>query len=333
MGMSLKFKCSNCDEYITVKFLKIGETAICRSCGEENIVPETAVETYEESENHDIERHTSDEVPIQKESRLLKQIGGALFGILLGCIITNSIGTGAAYMFQAEEDSWLLTFWGSHHILRVLASLIGTLFGALAVGCIAKFRGALWGFISTLPICIFWMYIAFLAGSYELTFGHWFVVIVLMIVSPIAGLCGGFIGSSIRLATPDFFESRPGTILGIKWYHWLWLPFPIHCVGLSGTFSVYQGFYLFFRPEMFFLWNYFSILIYASILLMLVGLYKAFYLLSVGYKKELTGKQIALKVFLWITVTNIVVGMLQIITSFIMSPRGFIAYLRGIFGS
>lgn len=43
--MALKFKCSNCDEDIIVRFLSVGETAKCRSCGAENVVPETAVET------------------------------------------------------------------------------------------------------------------------------------------------------------------------------------------------------------------------------------------------------------------------------------------------
>ena len=43
--MALKFRCSDCDEDIITKFLKVGEIAKCRSCGAENLVSETAVET------------------------------------------------------------------------------------------------------------------------------------------------------------------------------------------------------------------------------------------------------------------------------------------------
>jgi|GEM_PF-1876292 len=46
--MALKFKCRECGEYIITKFLKVGETAKCRNCGIENVVPENALETNEE---------------------------------------------------------------------------------------------------------------------------------------------------------------------------------------------------------------------------------------------------------------------------------------------
>ncbi len=46
--MALKFKCKNCDVDIITKFLKVGEAAKCKSCGAENVVPETAAETDQE---------------------------------------------------------------------------------------------------------------------------------------------------------------------------------------------------------------------------------------------------------------------------------------------
>ncbi len=46
--MALKFRCRECGEYITTKFLKAGEVAKCRNCGAENVVPENALRTDEE---------------------------------------------------------------------------------------------------------------------------------------------------------------------------------------------------------------------------------------------------------------------------------------------
>ena len=47
--MSLKFKCIHCDTEITSKFLKVGEMAECKKCGEKNTIPKSA-EGISESE-------------------------------------------------------------------------------------------------------------------------------------------------------------------------------------------------------------------------------------------------------------------------------------------
>jgi predicted RNA-binding Zn-ribbon protein involved in translation (DUF1610 family) len=46
--MALKFKCDNCGKEVIVKYLRRGETAKCRFCGVETVVPDDAVETGEE---------------------------------------------------------------------------------------------------------------------------------------------------------------------------------------------------------------------------------------------------------------------------------------------
>ena len=40
--MALKFKCDKCQQDIIVKFLKIGEVALCKNCGDYNTIPEAA---------------------------------------------------------------------------------------------------------------------------------------------------------------------------------------------------------------------------------------------------------------------------------------------------
>ena len=46
--VALKFKCKNCNEFVIIRFLKIGEVVKCFNCGAENIIPESAVQTDEE---------------------------------------------------------------------------------------------------------------------------------------------------------------------------------------------------------------------------------------------------------------------------------------------
>ena len=40
--MALKFNCQHCNELIISKFLKVGEIAKCKKCGEKNTIPENA---------------------------------------------------------------------------------------------------------------------------------------------------------------------------------------------------------------------------------------------------------------------------------------------------
>ena len=47
--MALQFNCQHCNELISSKFLKVGEIAECKKCGEKNTIPENA-EGISESE-------------------------------------------------------------------------------------------------------------------------------------------------------------------------------------------------------------------------------------------------------------------------------------------
>ena len=47
--MALQFNCQHCNELVVSKFLKVGEIAECKKCGEKNIIPEHA-EGISESE-------------------------------------------------------------------------------------------------------------------------------------------------------------------------------------------------------------------------------------------------------------------------------------------
>ena len=162
-----------------------------------------------------------------EQSRLIKQICGALFGLCLSLLINGSIEAGATYFFPEEASEWGTAFWGSHHVLRIIASLIGTLFGGFSAGCIAKLHGEIWGLLSALPISLFWLVDCFILvkilsedNSIQVTPGNWTVVFVLILISPVVGYYSGSVGGIIRIDNSQIFESRSGTILGVKWYHW-----------------------------------------------------------------------------------------------------------------
>ncbi len=47
--MALKYDCPRCGNLIIVKFLKVGEMASCKTCHAESMVPESAINTEEET--------------------------------------------------------------------------------------------------------------------------------------------------------------------------------------------------------------------------------------------------------------------------------------------
>ena len=123
--MALEFKCQNCGTDIIVKFVKVGETARCRSCGAENVVPETAVETDQEPDSSHVEEPTSvASTDTAKANKRIKQawIAGVISGVITLIAILQSV---------AGVD--ILGF-GIHNLLDV------TLIFGLAYGIYRKSR-------------------------------------------------------------------------------------------------------------------------------------------------------------------------------------------------
>ena len=268
-----------------------------------------------------------------KEKRFSKQIGGALFGALISLGITSSIQTGSEYIFGTESEQWGIGFWGNHHILRVIASIVGTSIGSFSAGCIAKIRGGLWGMMSALPASLFWLAIGAIALSqffkennfFEITIGNWTVIVILVAANLAIGFYAGTFGESVRLGNSEIFESRTNIILGIKWYHWFWLFTIIHWIVMLGTFSVFQGLFLFFethRQTFFYGVSPVLAIFLVGLALSLLGLstIKIFGLLLFSYKGGLTKGQISLRVLGWIAVIVIIVGGFQALTGYLMVP-------------
>lgn len=70
--MALRFQCKNCGEDIIVRYLKPGETAKCKKCAGENIVPNTAEEIEETVPS--IEEIETFQVEKPKKNKILREI-------------------------------------------------------------------------------------------------------------------------------------------------------------------------------------------------------------------------------------------------------------------
>ncbi|HEC66027.1 MAG TPA: hypothetical protein ENI23_12100 [bacterium] len=275
--------------------------------------------------------HYSKQLSALRKSRLGKKIGGAVFGLLLGGIVTSSIYNGLAFIFREEAESWGLAFWGTHHVTRVLAGLIGVGIGSFVAGCIAKDHGGRWGLISALPRIGLWIIVAFLGVHatiqkyiIPLTIGHWIVIAVLIPLIPFVAYYTGKAGQETRVEHEEFFENRKGTLLGIKWYHWLWLFFPINITGVLATASIFQiiaFFFLIVRSLFWFLvvGDWVATIIGGGLYLLGRSMYETYNLLALGHQRGLTNRKIAKHIALWLVGAYLGVSLLQLFADWILA--------------
>lgn len=245
-----------------------------------------------------------------KKSNIWVNIGAILFGIFLSSFVVDAIRAGATRIFTEEAGLyWAIGFWGERFILRILVSVIGTAFGGFAAGIIAKTKGRMCGLLSAVPTSLFWLAVVitlFIAPPESASFGHWGVSLFLIIISPCAGFYTGIIGHSFRKDYPEIFEFRPRTILGIKWFHWLWLIFPLYLVIQTITIRTFQALGLFFGSTQIIntshgvLPFFVSVVIITFIYFIGYGLHKTFYFLSTGYKLGLSKFKITSRVLFYL---------------------------------
>lgn len=236
-------------------------------------------------------------------------IGAILFGIFLSSFIIDSIRAGASRVFPEEAEYWAIGFWADRFILRTIASIIGTAIGGFAAGAIAKSKGGVCGLISALPTSIFWIFVVIMliiAPPESASLGHWGVSFILVIISPFVGFYNGNIGYTFRKDYPHIFEFRPRTVLGIKWFHWLWLIFPLYFVLQTITMRILQAFSLLFGSTQIMKISHsilafiLSVLIFTCIYFMGYGIFKTFLLLSRGSRLGLSNFKIAMRVLFYL---------------------------------
>jgi hypothetical protein len=175
-------------------------------------------------------------------------LAGALAGVLL--ISSLEAGVGLALEGQTRSE-WNLLTWGSHWAWRAAASATATALAGFVTGVVARRRGTLFGSLSAVPAALYWATVAWIGWSSRVPFtelkadiplGYQIVAAILALTTiPLAGAAGSS-GAPYGRANAEHFDSRRVTLLGIRWYHYLWLPLPMHFMVLSASYGSVYGF-------------------------------------------------------------------------------------------
>jgi hypothetical protein len=244
----------------------------------------------------------------------LRAFGAVVCGIIAGALIPSALAGGCSFFFPAERtegDTWLF-FWGEHWAMRVLASWASSYGAGFIAGMVARRRGMVWAGIAALPSTLCWLMMAvvgwigwvpFVGKSYDvnISIGNKLAASLLVItIIPFAS-SGGLEGENLGSSLGDHFDSRRFTLLGIKWYHYFWLPVLIQLLLIQVSYSFLYGFE-WLRST----WRsglslfslipgIFSLLVFVSLSIMIAGAEKCYLILS-GFDEVSSTRARAVKV-------------------------------------
>ena len=131
--MALQFNCQHCNELIISKFLKVGEMAECKKCGEKNTIPKSA-EGISESEiksEHTISDSFNDGSNKQSNSKTI-EVSATQSHNANEVIITDiKMKFGSMVEFMVK---WVLASIPAIIILIIVLYLIMTILIGLGIG-------------------------------------------------------------------------------------------------------------------------------------------------------------------------------------------------------
>lgn len=262
----------------------------------------------------------------------MRFLGGFICGVLAGFLLRCSITAGMYYRFPEEmpRETWGM-LWGEHWFIRTAISIICTAWGGFIVGLITRKKGGYIASFASLPSLLLWAGFAFIvfAGinfysikTQWVQFAYIFITginpfssntpyefyvsignkisigIILLATLPVSWYTG-LIGEQQAHIVANHFDSRSHTLLGIKWYHYFWIPILLHFILMQAS---YAGFYflvwlkvLWKSAARFNLFSYvipgiFTMGVYATLYLMAKGVFKAYEILAGFETVESKGK-------------------------------------------
>lgn len=182
---------------------------------------------------------------------VVRGAGAVIAGVGAGFLLLSSLEVGIGWALEGHyPGDWNLTEWGNHWVWRAVASVTATYLAGFLVGIIARKHGKSLAVIAALPSALFWLFIAYTAWTQEIPFGgavkqiplgYRIIATVLVLATLPIAATGGELGTPYGRANAEHFDSRRGALLGVRWYHFLWIPFLAHLMVLTGAFGAAYG--------------------------------------------------------------------------------------------
>jgi hypothetical protein len=255
-----------------------------------------------------------------------------IVGNIAGLLLTTAVGAGIQYRFPDEFTTfkWGLLLWGEHWFLRALTSFISSAFTGYIAGLIGRNKGRVLAIIAVFPSWIVWIVAEYTAitghfplingGDVYVSLGNKiFMGFIILTILPVAWW-SGFQGQITGREYSTHFDSKKHSLLGIKWYHYTWIPIILYLIMMQGSFSG-----LYFLTWVKALWKLgvdrfflgaiiptvFTMALYGTLFLMAKGVQRA-YLILAGFENIPSKRKVAVKVLKYAVGYQAIATVLQI---------------------
>jgi hypothetical protein len=191
---------------------------------------------------------------VPRHNIVLRGTGAVVFGLIAGLFLWAAVQVGLRYHYIEEqrETSWGIFFWGEHWALRTAASWAATAGAGYLTGVVARRRGAILAVISALPSAFCWLGIAILAWhgpfsfmgevpDFHVSIGNKLAASLLALTTFVVAAWAGGSGAQEGETYGPHFDARRFSLLGIKWYHYLWLPLVVYLWLIQMSWAVFYG--------------------------------------------------------------------------------------------
>lgn len=177
------------------------------------------------------------------------------FGIIVGSLLPAAFHVGISYHFPDEKEAqtWGLLLWAEHWAVRVVASSVGTVIAGFLVGLVARRKGGILSAIAAIPTVICWLAIAIFGWTEQVPFftetrtvdisiGNKLAASLLVLTTTPFAYWSGSQGEETGNRFGNHFDSRRWSLLGIKWFHFIWITLFLYFVMIQTSFVALYGF-------------------------------------------------------------------------------------------
>lgn len=226
--------------------------------------------------------------------------GAVTIGIIVGALlpVAFQIGISFHYPDEKQENTWGFFLWGEHWAIRVVLSWIGTVAAGFLVGLVARRKGNILATLASIPSVLCWIAIAAIGWTGQIPFltetravdisiGNKLAAALLVLTTIPFAIMAGRQGEYAGKMFGEHYDSRRRAFLGIKWFHFIWIPIFAYLVVIQTSYTALYGFQwlkVMWRADRSFLSSIlptvFTLMVWGTLLILWFGMYKCYLVLS-----------------------------------------------------
>lgn len=159
-----------------------------------------------------------------------------LCGMLAGGLSGNALRLGVNLLLQ--ERNWNAFYWSEHWLLRLPASWLATAVAGVVCGAVARRKGGVLSVVSNAPAELWWLFL----GSYwfandGMDAGSVVMTLVILVTKPFIAYFFGTVGADQGLRIAMHSDARRYSLLGIRFFHYFWLPILLTLLVADATWA------------------------------------------------------------------------------------------------